>query len=282
MQFTDKTMSQTADSPTSVNESSQPLKGRVAIVTGASRGIGKAIAGKLANQGAQLAICARNAELLQRLELEIKQSGSNCISSSCDVRNEKEIEKFVEEVVAYFGAIDILVNNAGIYKTEPVQSHSLANWRDILDTNLTGSMLFCRAVLKTMTDKRWGRIINIASVSGRTGEIWGSAYSASKFGMIGLTQSLALEVASQGITVNAVCPGWVYTDMTREQLEDPQWSQLTGASPEDAAKNACFAVPQNRFIEPDEVAALVAYLASSDARGITGQSINVCGGLSLQ
>jgi ketoreductase len=132
-----------------------------------------------------------------------------------------------------------------------------------------------------MVERGWGRIINISSISGKTAEIWGSAYSASKFGMIGLTQALALEVARHNITVNAVCPGWVLTEMATEQLQDPQYCELTGSDPKDAIANAAYSVPQQRMIEPEEVAALVAFLASDRARGITGQAINICGGLSL-
>lgn len=266
-----------------VNEKTQGLRGKVAIVTGASRGIGKAIACELARQGALVAVCARNDSLLQAAKIEIELHGNQVFASACDVRDPASVETFIHNLnVANGGRIDILVNNAGIYRTEAVEQHSLDVWSEVIDTNLTGSMLFCRAVLKTMIEQKSGRIINISSVSGRTGEIWGSAYSASKFGLIGFTQSLALETAKHGITVNAVCPGWVATEMSAEQLQDPDWCKLNLMEPQDAMANACFAVPQNRFIEADEVADLVAYLASDSARGITGQSINICGGLSLQ
>jgi NAD(P)-dependent dehydrogenase (short-subunit alcohol dehydrogenase family) len=267
----------------SVNDSTQGLHGRVAVVTGGSRGIGKAIALELANRGAGVAICARNEHLLSNTRKDLEKAGARVFAQVCDVRNEQSVSEFVERVKhALTGRIDILVNNAGVYRTEPVEQHSLEIWSEVLETNLTGSMLFCRAVLSGMIQQNWGRIINISSVSGRTGEIWGSAYSASKFGLIGFTQSLALETATKGLTVNAVCPGWVATEMSRTQLEDPNWCKLNSMEAKDAQDTACFAVPQNRFIEPDEVASLVAYLASESARGITGQSINICGGLSLQ
>lgn len=258
------------------------LENQVAIVTGAGRGIGQAIALELASQGAKVAICARSEPPLLEVKSTIEALGGACFASSCDVKNESDIGRFVTEASVQLGSIDILVNNAGIYKTAPVQGHPLDLWQDILATNLTGAMLFCRAVLSEMIERKRGRIINISSISGRVGEIWGSAYSASKFGMIGLTQSLALEVAKEGITVNAICPGWVSTELAVAQLKDEEYCKLNSMDPKDALSNACFSIPQNRFIEPGEVAALVAFLSSDGARGITGQSLNICGGMSLQ
>jgi len=268
-------------SPT-INQTTHDLSGKIAMVTGGSKGIGKAIALELGRRGAKVAICGRSEESLQSTESELRNAGADCLASVCDIRDEKAIKKLIAQVHSEFGAVNILVNNAGVYRTEPLESHSTEGWQDVLQTNLTGTMLVCRAIVGGMIGAGWGRVINISSISGRVGEIWGSAYSASKFGMIGLTQSLALEVAKNGITVNAVCPGWVATEMAAEQLQNPEWCNLTGTTPEEAAANACFAVPQNRLIEPEEVAALVAFLASDNARGITGQSINICGGMSLQ
>jgi NAD(P)-dependent dehydrogenase (short-subunit alcohol dehydrogenase family) len=275
-------MNNQSDISTAATRVNAELKGKTALVTGGSRGIGKAIALELARRGANVAICARSEEHLKSAQVELKSLSNDCLASVCDVRNAESVSKLVQRVREELGPISILVNNAGIYKTEPLQTHSTEVWHEVLDVNLTSVMLMCRAALGDMTTAGWGRVINISSISGRTGEIWGSAYSASKFGMIGLTQSLALEMAKHGITVNAVCPGWVATEMALEQFNDPEWCNLTGTTPEDAMSNACFAVPQNRLIEPEEVAALVAFLASESARGITGQSINICGGLSLQ
>lgn len=268
-------------SPT-INQTTPGLRGKVALVTGGSQGIGKAIALELGRQGAKIAICGRNEERLRPAESELRSAGIDCLTAACDVRNEQAVDKMSEQICSEFGPVSILVNNAGLYRTEALQAHTTIGWQEVLQTNLTGTMFVCRALVGGMIGAGWGRVINISSISGRVGEIWGSAYSASKFGMIGLTQSLALEVAKNGITVNAVCPGWVATDLASKQLADPQWCNLTGTTPEEAAANACFAVPQNRLIEPEEVAALVAFLASDAARGITGQSINICGGMSLQ
>jgi ketoreductase len=132
-----------------------------------------------------------------------------------------------------------------------------------------------------MIERKWGRIINISSISGQKAEAYGTAYSASKFGLIGVTQSLALELARHGITVNSVCPGWVETDMAQEQINDPEWCRLNDINPEESLDIARLSVPQMRLIQPDEVAGLVGYLCSDRAKGITGQAINICGGLSI-
>ena len=258
-----------------------PLSGHVAWITGASRGIGRATALALARNGAAVAISGRDAEALETVANRLANDGADVFAQSCDVRDEQSVLAFAEAARVRFGEIDILVNNAGIYKTEPVRGHSTNVWRDVIDTNLTGAFLTCRLVIDGMIHKKWGRIVNISSISGKTGEIWGSAYSASKFGLLGLTQSLALEVARHNITVNAVCPGWVDTDMARGQLTDTTWCQLTSIDEKESVDLAKLSVPQERFIEPEEVAALVSHLCTDSARGITGQSLNVCGGLSL-
>jgi NAD(P)-dependent dehydrogenase (short-subunit alcohol dehydrogenase family) len=162
-----------------------------------------------------------------------------------------------------------------------VEGHDLDVWRRTLDTNMTSAMVASSLVLPEMVTRKWGRVINISSISGKAGEAFGAAYSASKFGLIGLTQSMALEVARFGVTVNAVCPGWVATDMAFSQINDPQWCQLNNLPPAESLDIARLSVPQERFIEPGEVASLVVYLSTDDARGITGQAINICGGLSV-
>jgi len=257
------------------------LHGKVALVTGASRGIGKAIALSLAANGAHLALFARNQEALNSVKEEIEPLGRPCLAQSGDICKEEDIDRVVRLTEKKLGPIAILVNNAGIYKTEPVEDHDLASWAEIVDINLTGAMLASRRVLKPMKAAEWGRIINISSVSGQAGEAFGAAYSASKFGLIGLTQSLALEVAKYAITVNAVCPGWVMTEMAKEQLNDETWCGLNDLDASQSEEIARLSVPQMRFIEPYEVGQLVAFLCSDDARGITGQAINICGGLSI-
>jgi len=266
------------------NPTSSPpgeLTGRVAWVTGGSRGIGRAIALTLAGHGAAVAVGARNMQALESLCSEIEGLGGNCLAKSLDVRDGDSVEAFAQAVTDRLGTPDILVNNAGIYKTEPVRGHSLDVWQEIIDVNLTGALLTSRSALDGMIEKGWGRIINISSISGKAGEAFGAAYCASKFGLIGLSQSLALEVARYGITVNAVCPGWVSTDMSIEQLTDERWCRLNSLEPAQSQEIARLSVPQERFISPEEVAQLVAYLCTDFARGITGQAMNICGGMVL-
>jgi len=250
-------------------------------VTGASRGIGQAIAIELGKAGASLALVSRNAAALAQVSAQIENDGGKCICNAFDVSAEDVLEAFIDRVGAELGGVDILVNNAGIYETSRFADQSLPSWRRLLEINITAAMRASKSVLPLMLEKQWGRIISISSISGKTGEPYGSAYSASKFALIGMSQSLALEVAPFGITVNAVCPGWVDTRMAAEQLHDEQWCNLNKISVNDSLAIAKLSVPQNRLIEPEEVAGLVAYLCTDQARGITGQAINICGGLSL-
>ena len=184
--------------------------------------------------------------------------------------------------MADLGSIDILINNAGVFKVEPILNHRPAVWDETLAVNLSAAFHLCRYALPQMTAKNWGRVINISSVSGKLGEPYGAAYSASKFGLIGLTQSLALEVAKYAVTVNAICPGWVLTEMALKQLGDEQWLKLNSIDPSQSLEVARLSSPQERFIEVAEIADLVLFLCSNQARGITGQSINICGGLSIR
>ena len=253
----------------------------MALVTGGSRGIGRALALALASRGAQVAIGARSLAALELVKGEVERLGVACLAQVCDVRDEHSVRALVESAAGSLGPIDILVNNAAVYRTAPVKGHSLSVWKDVLETNLTGAFLASRWTVESMIERHWGRVVNISSVSGKVAEAFGAAYSASKFGLIGLTQALALEVAKYGITVNAVCPGWVDTQMARDQINDRQWLELNSLGAADGAEITRLSIPQMRFIEPEEVANLVAYLCTEAARGITGQAINICGGLSL-
>lgn len=260
---------------------SNQLAGKVALVTGAGRGIGRQIALHLARNGAAIAGCSRSSDELGSLNAEIKVLQGDLFYRTVDVRDEQAIVDFIEDAKSKLGKIDIVINNAGIYRTEPVRDHTLATWHDVMNTNLTSALITCRHTVIGMCDRGWGRIINISSISGKVAEAFGAAYSASKFAMIGLTQALALEVAKDGVTVNAICPGWVDTKMANTQLEDTSYLTLTEQESTQAKEVAQLSCPQMRFIDPAEVAGLVVYLCSESARGITGQAINICGGLSL-
>jgi NAD(P)-dependent dehydrogenase (short-subunit alcohol dehydrogenase family) len=261
--------------------------GKKVMITGASRGIGRACALKFASLGADLFLISKDESRLSAMRDEIitsvqsSQQGllGKINTFAVDVSDAEALQTIVRGIKD--SGIEILINNAGIYITEPVQGHDLASWQRTIDTNLTAAMLTSAAFTGGMASRRWGRIVNISSISGRSGEAFGAAYSASKFGLIGLTQSLALEVAAQGITVNAVCPGWVATDMAYDQINDPRWCELNQIAVEQSMDAAKFSVPQERLLSPGEVADLVLFLSSDAAMGITGQAINICGGLSI-
>lgn len=269
------------------------LAGKSALVTGASRGIGRAIAFELASCGAKLALVSRNADLLESLARELDQrSLEKTIYKSLDMQTESFVCDLAKWLQSEDFSVDVLVNNAGIYSTDYIRLEPENGWEDpdpsfdnlwksTLAVNLTAPYRLARVLAPYMVERKWGRIVNISSISGQKAEAYGSAYSASKFGLIGITQSLALELARHGITVNSVCPGWVDTDMAQDQINDPQWCRLNHINPEESLDIARLSVPQMRLIEPDEVAGLVGYLCSDRAKGITGQAINICGGLSI-
>jgi 3-oxoacyl-[acyl-carrier protein] reductase len=184
------------------------LSGRIALVTGASQGIGRAVALELARRGAQVALAARNTEKLAEVEAEIAAAGGTAKSFALDVASEQSIKDGAKAVLAHFGKVEILVNNAGITRDMLSMRMKLADWNDVLTTNLTGAFLLSQALTMQMVKNRWGRIINITSVVGEMGQAGQANYAASKAGLIGLTKSMARELASRTITVNAVAPGF--------------------------------------------------------------------------
>ena len=250
------------------------LKGRVALVTGGGSGIGRGIALGLADKGVHVAVCGRRADLLDQTVAQIRERGGSAMSMAADVTHRDEVERFVASVVNEWGQIDILVNNAGVSGRTPIDDPDDARWLNILDVNLTGSYLCSKVVLPHMKDP--GRIVNMSSVLGRFGVPGYAAYCTAKHGIIGFTKALALEVAGRGITVNAICPTWVDTDMARQGIEET--AAILGMSAEEFRTQAVAAVPIKRMAEVGEIVALTMYLCHADAASITGQVINVCGG----
>ena len=255
------------------------VKGRVALVTGGGTGIGKAIGLQLAKNAARVAIASRNRSHLDATSAEFRSLSLPVLPVRMDVRNKKDVQRAVSEVVAEWGEIHILVNNAGISGLITTDDPDDTKWYDILDTNLNGMYLITKEVLQHMPEHQGGRVINISSVLGKFGVPGYTAYCTTKHGMIGFTRALALEVVNRGITVNAICPGWVDTEMATQGIK--QTAALQGITPEEFKAQAVAAVPIKRFLEADEVAELVCYIASDLARGITGQAINICGGQTM-
>lgn len=253
--------------------------GKVALVTGGATGIGKAIALKLAQGGAKVAIASRNLSRVQRAAEETAERSLNIRALAMDVRNKTDVAKGVEALASDWGSIHILVNNAGISGLSMMTDPDDSRWYDIIDTNLHGLYLVTKAVLRHMPDHAGGRVINISSVLGKFGVPGYTAYCTTKHGMIGFTRALALEVVNRGITVNSICPGWVDTEMA--DLGIKETAALQGITPEEFRARATAAVPIQRFLEADEIAELVSYVASDAARGITGQAMNICGGQTM-
>ncbi len=245
------------------------LTGKVAIVTGGSRGIGRAVSLMLARQGANVCFIDRAACLVDdHTQKDVEALGRHSVCVGGDVTDPASCAATVEAAIKEFGRVDILVNNAGITRDDLAMRMSDAAWADVLNVNLTGAFYMARAVLRPMLRQRSGRIVNMSSVSGQMGNAGQANYSASKAGLIGLTKALAREVASRGITVNAVAPGFVVTDLT-ESLPQNVKDQIKAAT------------PLGRFASADEVAAAVTFLASDEAGYITGQVLGVDGGLAM-
>lgn len=249
------------------------LTGKTALITGGGRGIGRAIALMFAREGARIAVAARTAEQVEQVANEI---GNEAIALVCDVSDPESVTRMFGDLRERLGNADILVNNAGIAESATVVNTTDELWHRHLAINLSGTFYCTRAALPAMFKKGWGRVINVASIAGKTGAPYIAAYSASKHGVMGLTRSIALEVAAAGITVNAICPGYVDTEMVSRGVE--QITTKTGRSAEEALDTLRKMSPQNRLATAEEVAAVALLLASDDGRGINGQGINIDGG----
>ena len=241
------------------------LNGKNALVTGASGGIGGAIARRLHTAGASVALTGTRSEPLEALAAEL---GSNAHVLLCNLSDLQAVEALPKEAAEMMGGVDILVNNAGITRDNLFMRMSDDEWQSVIDVNLTATMKLCKGVLRGMMKARWGRIVNISSVVGATGNLGQGNYAASKAGMVGMSKSLAAEVASRGITVNAVAPGFITTAMT-DKLTDDQKAAIMGQ------------IPARRMGDADEIAAAVLYLASAEAGYVTGTTLHINGGMAM-
>ncbi len=255
------------------------LMDRTALVTGGGTGIGLAIVGALTAEGARVAIASRDDARSRTAAADLDRSGERVMSLRMDVTDRTAVERGVESVVKRWGSIDILVNNAGVSGITTLSDPDDAVWHQILATNLTGMYVVTKVAARRIKDHAHGRIINLSSVLGRFGVPGYAAYCASKHGVIGLTRALALELAPRGITVNALCPGWVETAMAQDGIANG--ARAMGVSEAEFRRQAEAAVPLKRFMQPYEIGQLAVYVASDAADGMTGQALNLCGGATM-
>ena len=241
------------------------LNNKIAVVTGASQGIGKIIAFELAKSGAHVACISRNKKAIESIVDEITINGGQASSFPCDISDSDTLSEIITEIIKENSRIDILVNNAGITKDSLLMRMSIEQWDDVINTNLKGAFHCTKAVVRYMMKNKFGRIINITSIVGLTGNAGQANYAASKAGLIGMTKSIAKEVASRGITANCIAPGWIETSMTEKLSEEVKSEFLSH-------------IPVGRIGSPDDIANAVIFLASDEAGYITGQTITVDGG----
>ena len=254
------------------------FEGQVVVVNGASRGIGEGIAKRFAAEGAKLVVTA-NEPTVEKVAERIRESGATAVSKIVDVTDKQQVVSMYDEVLAEFGRVDVSIQNAGVITIAKIEDMTEAEWDLVMDVNTKGVFLCCQAAAKIMLKQGSGRLINTGSGQSRDGFIYTPHYAASKMGVMGITQSLAKELASSGITVNAFCPGIIETDMW--SYNDSKWGKLLGDYKEGELMREWIEtkIPMKRGGTPEDVAGLVTFLASKDAGYITGQTINVDGGL---
>jgi 3-hydroxybutyrate dehydrogenase len=252
------------------------LVGRTAVITGGGRGVGAAVAERLAGHGVAVLLAARTASEVERVAASLRAKGSTAHATTCDVADPASIERLSATARETLAHVDILVNNAGVALGAPIHKTSLEDWTRVLTVNATGAFLCLKTFLPGMAERRWGRVVNVASIAALTGSRYMAAYAASKHALLGLTRAAAAEVADRGVTVNAVCPGYLKTEMTSETIA--RIVQTTGRTEEQALEAILQTTPQRRLIEADEVAEAVLYLCGENARGVTGSALVIDGG----
>ena len=252
------------------------MKGRTAVITGGGRGVGAAVAARLAGAGASVLVASRTVSQVEDVAARLRASGHTAHAEACDVADPASIDRLASRAAERLGRIDILVNNAGVALASAVHKTSLDDWNRLFAVNATSAFLCLKAFLPGMIERRWGRVVNVASIAGLTADRYIAAYAASKHALMGLTRAAAAEAAPHGVTVNAVCPGYLATDMTRESVE--RIMRTTGRTEAQALEAILQTTPQKRLIDADEVAEAVAYLCSDAARSVNGEALVIDGG----